>query len=303
MKVFISWSGRQSRMVAEGLYNWLPSVIQAIEPFLSADIEKGAQWSRELDEALEGTSFGIVVLTPQNLESTWIHFEAGALSKLSISRVWTLLIALRPTDVKQPLNRFQATLPDEDDIWRLLQAINRHLEKPLTIPRLEEAFHLRWSALKAAIEMALALPSETATPTGRPGELASRVAEVLTLLRETDHSRAISEPREVCLADSQVMGSDAARVPSAFSIVLRVVGRHEAVAQFVQHAVEVEWVASARILRTPLPGAPRDTSRIRVSMSDPQDLEQLARFFRARLPSELKLVSVTLCWGDGGNTH
>ena len=32
--VFISWSGEQSRMVASGLWTWLPRVIQASKPWM-----------------------------------------------------------------------------------------------------------------------------------------------------------------------------------------------------------------------------------------------------------------------------
>ncbi len=66
MKVFISWSGEQSRIVAEALRDWLPDVIQAIEPFLSShDIPKGARWGLELAHELEGTSVGIICLTSE----------------------------------------------------------------------------------------------------------------------------------------------------------------------------------------------------------------------------------------------
>jgi len=41
MKVFISWSGQRSAAVADALRYWLPKVIQALEPWMSADdIEK-----------------------------------------------------------------------------------------------------------------------------------------------------------------------------------------------------------------------------------------------------------------------
>ena len=83
MKVFIGWSGAVSRQVAELLRDWLPKVIQVLEPWMSEqDIGKGARWSAEVAHNLQEARVGILCITPENLQSTWIHFEAGALSKV-----------------------------------------------------------------------------------------------------------------------------------------------------------------------------------------------------------------------------
>jgi hypothetical protein len=82
MKVFISWSGERSRAVAEALWEWLPNVIQTVNPWVSlADIEKGARWSTEIASQLETCCVGLICLTPENLSAPWLLFEAGAISK------------------------------------------------------------------------------------------------------------------------------------------------------------------------------------------------------------------------------
>jgi TIR domain len=152
MKIFLSWHGKRSRAIAEALNDWLRRVIQAVKPFYSPEIEKGAKWSGELDTALEGTRFGIICLTPDNLDSTWIHFEAGALSKTKDALIWTFLHELTPGDVPQPLGKFQHTVSEKDDTYRLLKSINGRLAgvggEPLSDALLRDNFELFWPKLE-----------------------------------------------------------------------------------------------------------------------------------------------------------
>jgi hypothetical protein len=64
VKVFISWSGTKSRDVALALREWLPLVMNSVEPFVSAkDIYAGTRWQLEISAQLEATNFGIVCVT------------------------------------------------------------------------------------------------------------------------------------------------------------------------------------------------------------------------------------------------
>ena len=97
MKVFLSWSGQRSKAVADLLAKWTPHVIQAVEPWISSAIDKGARWQSETAARLEDVKVGIVCLTPGNLSEPWILFEAGALSKTTGSSVCTFLFDLYPS--------------------------------------------------------------------------------------------------------------------------------------------------------------------------------------------------------------
>lgn len=94
MDIFIAWSGKASEKLAKALFKWLPDVIQTIEPFMSSESIRGGQrWFGEIGARLEKTDFAILCATPANLKSTWMHFEAGAVSKnVTRSRVCALLL-------------------------------------------------------------------------------------------------------------------------------------------------------------------------------------------------------------------
>jgi hypothetical protein len=157
MKVFISWSGNASHLAAIALRDWLPSVLQSIDPYVSSeDIEKGARWSADLGQQLNDTSFGILCVTKDNLDSSWLNFEAGALSKsLESSQVTPLLLGIRPAELVGPMSQFQATLPHMDDVKRLVKSLNSASEQPIEEARVIEAVEMWWSRLEQQLADAL----------------------------------------------------------------------------------------------------------------------------------------------------
>lgn len=150
MDVFISWSGERSGAAAKALRDWLPKIINAIKPWLSsADIDKGARWSTDIASRLEIAKAGIICLTPSNLHSDWILFEAGALSKtLKNTFVCPLLIGLEPTDIKGPLAQFQTTRATKEELLPLLKTLNGALgDSALPDSHIDEAFEVWWPKL------------------------------------------------------------------------------------------------------------------------------------------------------------
>lgn len=156
MKVFISWSGKTSFEVAKVLKEWIPCVIQDIEPYFSSDdIDKGARWSTDIAKELEAAEFGILCVTKNNLKSEWLNFEAGALSKaIDKSRVCPFLFNLQPSDIsKSPILQFQMTSVDRDDMYKLFMSINRALgEEALEETRLKKMFELSWNRIDGALK-------------------------------------------------------------------------------------------------------------------------------------------------------
>lgn len=153
MKVFVSWSGEISQKFAEFLKEWLEQCIQSVEVFFSAeDIEKGDNWQSKLSNELRDANYGIVCLTPENIDAPWIHFEAGALSKMLDSKVMVLAVNINFSDIKGPLKVFQATKLTKDDIFKMLKSINNVQEKPLGEEKLKNSFEAFWPQLDDKIK-------------------------------------------------------------------------------------------------------------------------------------------------------
>lgn len=146
MKVFVSWSGSVSHGVALLLRDWLSNVLQYARPYVSSkDIDRGAVWFTEIATELQNSDYGIVCLTKQNMASTWIHFEAGAIfSRFGKGRVATLLIELSPGDVPPPLGQLQATSPDAEQMFQLVATINSMHEQSIDDAKLRQSFDKWW---------------------------------------------------------------------------------------------------------------------------------------------------------------
>lgn len=187
MKVFISWSGDRSKAIAAALYNWLPTIIQQLEPWMSEhDIDKGTRGIPAIAQQLEQTQFGIICLTSENLNAPWLLFEAGALSKSQDqSRVWTFLYQMEHTDVRGPLAQFQHTKAERNDIRELLRAINVAQGAPLVSDQqLEVAFNRGWQELEQQLQ---AVPDVEAGHPERSEK--DMIKEILELMRAQVNER------------------------------------------------------------------------------------------------------------------
>ena len=151
MKVFLSWSGDLSHKVALTLRDWLPSVIQSIEPYVSSeDIDKGARWSTDIASELADSSYGILCVTKENLHAPWLTFEAGALSKtMDKSYVSPFLFDIKRSEVNGPILQFQSTVFEKDDVKKLLLSLNKaDSDEQLTVERLEKALDVWYPDLE-----------------------------------------------------------------------------------------------------------------------------------------------------------
>lgn len=203
MKVFLSWSGEVSHRVALVLRDWLPSVIQSLEPYVSSeDIEKGARWSTDIAKELEKSSYGILCITKENMDAPWLNFEAGALSKsVEKGRVTPYLFGLKRSEVKPgPLLQFQSALAERDETLKLLQGLNIAHEPPLLEDaRLVTVFDVWWPRLQHALA---AIPESSSSDSHDPKNSVHKnpitpeiVEEILVLLRQ--QQRLLNSPPDL----------------------------------------------------------------------------------------------------------
>ena len=182
IKVFISWSGDTSLKVAKVLKEWIPVVIQNIEPYFSTeDIDKGARWSTDIAKELENADFGILCVTRDNLDSSWLNFEAGALSKaIEKSRVCPFLYDLKPSDISNnPILQFQMTNVDRDDVYKLFKSMNNAFgDNGLEEQRLKTLFELSWQSIDKALK------SITSVETDKTDNIKKKANNQNTMLEE-----------------------------------------------------------------------------------------------------------------------
>lgn len=177
--VFLGWSGKASKETAKVLHKYLPSLINALEPFVSdEDIEKGSVWRTKIAEELEKSECGILCLTPENIKSLWIHFEAGALSKRVVeSRACTFLMGLKPSDLEGPLTDFQSTSRNEEDFFKLVKTLNSACGSlSQSEERLKVSFDALWPKIKdelSSIEQGLQKNKATKAISSKKQEVVS----------------------------------------------------------------------------------------------------------------------------------
>ncbi|MEH6690627.1 MAG: toll/interleukin-1 receptor domain-containing protein [Pseudorhizobium pelagicum] len=186
MKLFISWSGQASQQIAVEIRRWLPLLLPAVEPFITTtDIEKGARWQGEIVKELEESNYGIVCLTPQNLHSQWLAFEAGALSKHLNGKVATLLFDVTHAEVHPPLSMFQGTLFNEQEVRQLVLNINSSAppEKRREDGQIERLFPMLWTEFNNSVALILQNAAQPAQEQDALN-LEDVATEMLALLRQ-----------------------------------------------------------------------------------------------------------------------
>jgi len=181
MNLFISWSGRRSRELAEAMLDWLPRLFkddQIGELYLSSELDKGRPWFEQISKALADCHAALLCLTPEGAMSPWMHFEAGAIAKTLFSpkgdplwqpanrepRVFTYLHQVRPGEVSGALAQYQATVANREDTRRLVDSLGRLSPVPVDEDVQGARFNELWPRLEEAIRSIRPLTLAEAIP-------------------------------------------------------------------------------------------------------------------------------------------
>lgn len=202
MKVFISWSGEPSRELALALADWFPKVLQGIEPFVSSkDIDKGATWVSDLAQELSDSAYGVICMTPENLQSPWLHYEAGAISSAINSRVCPVLLGVAKEEVKPPLNQLQLTSVEQGELLQLMVSMNKAAGGLVDHRQLEETVEVWWPKLEKKIS-SISIPEATSAldtspePPKPEAEETEMLRELLSRVRRLEKSTSATRSAE-----------------------------------------------------------------------------------------------------------
>lgn len=208
LKLFLSWSGDLSRTVAVALRSWLPNLFDTVTPWASdTDIAAGQRGLNQIANELQGTRFGIIVVTQENQGAPWLNFEAGALSKVITSeqdqRVAPLLVDISsPVQLTGPLAQFQAKVLRKDGMHEVVRSIAEAAE--LAPTGVDARFQAFWPQLEEQVEQAIEQHAE-------PGVAVERRPAEDLLEEALTHIRALRSDQETVL--SALTGARLSQLP------------------------------------------------------------------------------------------
>lgn len=131
-EVFISWSGDKANRYAKFLEDILNRIFgKRAETFYSGNIESGAVWLERMNQALEESKIGIIVLTKESMKKPWVNFEAGAIFKADRrnTSIIPVCVDISFKDLQNhPLRFFQSRY---DFTWKSMMQLFEYLNSKL----------------------------------------------------------------------------------------------------------------------------------------------------------------------------
>jgi len=162
MKIFISWSKEESRLLAERIKDFIDDFFNNnIETWVSSkDIRLGASSYAEINKQIKTSDIGIFCFTKSNHNSTWMNYEAGGIannSKKQKESIWTILFDGLSTEKLDgtPFKQFQMIKFNKDKMLHLVTTLNEFLSGQAYYKNektLKKDFSLYWEELRKDIK-------------------------------------------------------------------------------------------------------------------------------------------------------
>ncbi len=204
MNLFICWSGRRGELAANALAEWMKKAFGGlVQPQVSSGLEKGVRWEEGLTKFLGEAHAGLVLVTPEALQSSWVSYEAGVLSRAvaveggramnagaGSGRLFTLLWGVRDAEINRPLAAFQSTqATDESDFCRLVDSLltlARRVESAGDV-KCSAAMPDKWPELWQELrDLLAAIPAAT-------------LPEICPEFEKLFHRKTFQEPADQCV--------------------------------------------------------------------------------------------------------
>lgn len=158
MKVFLNWSGEESRRIAGLLRDWLPEILDAVEPWLAADTFGRSNHWLEVN-AGPFTKAGMIVacVTPANSGENWKSLDPSDF-ELSIAETPPQLVLLLGGVDVSSLQRVPAgasvITADRQGIQLLVEKLNGLADRPMDYTILGRRIDAMWPRLERSLPAA-----------------------------------------------------------------------------------------------------------------------------------------------------
>jgi len=164
MKIFISWSKKYSGEIAKIMQDWLKEAFDSkISTFISSEgIGSGTDWYRKISDELDECELGVLILTPENINSPWIMYEAGALSNKKA--IIPILFERSSERVEGPISKRNHITYSKEGFKKLLIDMNDHINAGVSTKALNAFIETEWDNLKIKIDPLVEL-AKIALPT------------------------------------------------------------------------------------------------------------------------------------------
>jgi hypothetical protein len=150
-RIFLSWSGEPSRLLATALSGYIEGLSDRLDPWLSEDLQPGAEWASTLIPQIRKARLAILCLTRRNVTAPWIAFETGAYYSSRLKKgVIPFLLDLPSSELTFPLGLFQGLQADRAGSKALFLSVGKL--SGMDVEAIEQWFLEHWPRLREELD-------------------------------------------------------------------------------------------------------------------------------------------------------